>query len=391
MKFLTILNFLLLLFCFSLSQTIDLPLQMQPGIGPFSGSVTPTNIDTAKKFKNLPQKIQDYIIKYVDINYKKKDSVNNLEKLRVFFFIGLKSDSIVVIADSNFNLDFSDDVLMTYPIEKKSLQDLPYTTIIIPGSDKKFTFQAYPYHTSFKYYSQIENKFYLMIKSFEYSNGFLPWSNIPIAVINNRLSSVVENQRDISIALLQDNNSKISFYELGDNFTIDKERYIFNSISLEGDTLTMTKVDSAKIQSGISEGLTPDPIIIESIDKEKISIPSANRYILLDFWGTWCNPCHKLVPDVKKIYVQHSEHLNILGIAYDDNKEKVIKYLEKNKIFWPQIFENMKNSNSSSAVEFFRVDTFPTFILINDKGKIVVRGNSKESLNRIDSVLVNVK
>lgn len=106
-------------------------------------------------------------------------------------------------------------------------------------------------------------------------------------------------------------------------------------------------------------------------------------YVVLDFWGTWCGPCLKLIPETRKAYQKYKEKkVQFISIAYDNEKDlnKLRQLVSKNEMDWVQVFQNSSDKTSNSVVNKFRVDAFPSIILIDPKGNIIYRGTGQDGL-----------
>lgn len=102
------------------------------------------------------------------------------------------------------------------------------------------------------------------------------------------------------------------------------------------------------------------------------------KYILLDFWATWCGPCRKGNPHLIALYNQYkNDGLEIIGISDDDNNvagwKKAIK--DDGIGIWLQVLRNRgkqnANGESMDIPGMYKVDSYPTKILIDKEGKIV--------------------
>lgn len=107
-----------------------------------------------------------------------------------------------------------------------------------------------------------------------------------------------------------------------------------------------------------------------------------NRYVLLDFWASWCAPCLKELPELKKLRAEFPEDkLVILGISGDRNMSDLKNAIAKHKIPWTNIFEGGRRIEL-----IYHINAIPTTILINDHGEIVYNSayrNDKDELMRL--------
>lgn len=110
-----------------------------------------------------------------------------------------------------------------------------------------------------------------------------------------------------------------------------------------------------------------------TLDGKEFDIASLKgKYVLLDFWGTWCGPCVQEMPRLKEFQEKHKDKLVILGINSGDTIEKAKKFLDENGYAWQQLFSS-KESNDDNFVNRFNVQGFPTKLIIDPEGKIVKR------------------
>lgn len=111
------------------------------------------------------------------------------------------------------------------------------------------------------------------------------------------------------------------------------------------------------------------------------------KYVLLDFWASWCRPCRAFNPDLVKLYkLYKSEQIEFIGIAHDVGKENKWRtaILKDNISIWPQILD----VNISSE---YSVYSIPVMILIDPSGQIIHRfGGMAQSKQKLKSVLENI-
>lgn len=111
------------------------------------------------------------------------------------------------------------------------------------------------------------------------------------------------------------------------------------------------------------------------------------KYIILDFWGTWCSSCIKGFPKMKEYYSKYSEKAEFVGIACRDTEKKLVSAVEKYDIPWIQIL-NIE-SKEKNLVNKYGVEGFPTKLIINREGIIegVFLGETEEFYERMDNLI----
>lgn len=97
------------------------------------------------------------------------------------------------------------------------------------------------------------------------------------------------------------------------------------------------------------------------------------KYVLVDFWASWCGPCRAETPMFRKLYSLYADRgFEIVSISLDGEKEAWIKAIAKDKMIWPQagdlqIFDNL-------VAKQYGVASIPQNFLISPDGKIIAKG-----------------
>ena len=103
------------------------------------------------------------------------------------------------------------------------------------------------------------------------------------------------------------------------------------------------------------------------------------KWVLVDFWASWCGPCKAEMPNVTEAYKQyHSKGFEIVGLSFDSEKEP----WEKAIIEWQMPWIHLSDLKywKSVAAEVYSVNSIPDNLLINPEGIVVARGLRGEAL-----------
>ncbi len=115
----------------------------------------------------------------------------------------------------------------------------------------------------------------------------------------------------------------------------------------------------------------PDfPFEVKDINGKKIKISDyKGKYLLVDFWGTWCKPCVAEFPMIKILYSKYDRNtFEVLGIALD-KKSRVVEYVNEKKIVWNQICAEKGWADDISKI--YGIRSIPTKYLLDKNGKVI--------------------
>lgn len=129
------------------------------------------------------------------------------------------------------------------------------------------------------------------------------------------------------------------------------------------------KILEAKKQA-LSTGTTPAPeFTLEDINGKQVSLADfRGKWVVLDFWGSWCIWCIKGFPELKKTYAQYDGKLEVIGIDCGDTKEAWKAAVAKYKLPWVNLYNPDKPGN---LTQVYPVQGFPTKIIISPEGNIM--------------------
>ena len=123
------------------------------------------------------------------------------------------------------------------------------------------------------------------------------------------------------------------------------------------------------------DSVAPD-FVVQTVDGDSLRLSDfRGKFVMLDFWGTWCAPCLNELPHLKKLSQSFSEELKVIGLAHDDPRslEDFLKEQE-HKIPYPNGISDPKIEKAYGIV------SWPTTFLIAPNGKIIAKNLRGEKL-----------
>lgn len=93
-----------------------------------------------------------------------------------------------------------------------------------------------------------------------------------------------------------------------------------------------------------------------------------NKILFIDFWASWCVPCRKQFPKLKKISTEYKD-LNILGVSFDKNEKLWLKALEKENTNWENVIDT--SSLLGIIAEKYGINYIPYNVLVNEKAEVI--------------------
>jgi peroxiredoxin len=167
--------------------------------------------------------------------------------------------------------------------------------------------------------------------------------------------------------------------------TTHQEKRQSSSTTTEATTVSQTSGNS---DIGLKVGQqAPDISLPDQTGNIKTLSSLRGKYVLLDFWASWCGPCRFENPNVVRLYQKYQDkNFTILSVSLDSDEKSWLRAIEADGMEWNHVSDLKKWE--SSIIPVYHLDAIPMTYLLDDKGIIIgknLRGADLE--NKLAEVL----
>ena len=215
---------------------------------------------------------------------------------------------------------------------------------------------------------------------------------------HQKRTDILNRREDASVKYMQEHPNDEAALLLLDNIRDPyKGRKAFNSMTTDVQNGRMAdyarpfverydaEIARLKVAEKIKPGKPAPLFTLNDMQGKPLSLKSLRgKYVILDFWGSWCFWCLAGVPQMKNYYDKYHGKFEILGIDCNDTVEKWKDAVEKNQMNWLHV----QNTKNDKVPQQYAVSGYPTKVIINPNGTInqVFIGEKEEFYQYLDKL-----
>lgn len=119
-----------------------------------------------------------------------------------------------------------------------------------------------------------------------------------------------------------------------------------------------------------TDAATPDFTLFDTEGNTFTLSSLRGKWVVLDFWATWCGPCIASMPHLKEYYQKYAGKFEIVGIANQSEEATWVKMVKDMELPWINVINPQNSTKEKDLTNVYGIKGFPTYIILDKEGKI---------------------
>ena len=133
--------------------------------------------------------------------------------------------------------------------------------------------------------------------------------------------------------------------------------------------LSLFSLSAQDTSALLKKGAKAPDFTLTSDKGKKVSLSDfKGKYIVIDFWASWCKDCRKENPEMVKLYKKYKK-VRFIGVSFDTDENKWKECIAQDGLEWTQVSELKKWKETQISKEY-GINWIPTFYLIDPQGRV---------------------
>lgn len=166
------------------------------------------------------------------------------------------------------------------------------------------------------------------------------------------------------------------------NFDVAEVEPLYNGLSATVKATESAKAFAEQIATNkkLAIGAVAPDFTQNNTDGKPVKLSDfRGKYVLIDFWASWCGPCRGENPNVVKAYNAYKDkNFTILGVSLDNSKDAWLKAIQDDGLVWNHVSDTRGWQNAVAAL--YNIRSIPQNLLLDPEGKIVAKNLRGEDL-----------
>ena len=177
----------------------------------------------------------------------------------------------------------------------------------------------------------------------------------------------------ISAYLLSGTGSLDDMIEYADMISNDVRNSPFSVIFQNIETAKEKKLKKQRQEESLAQSVntSTSDFTLFDINGNTFTLSSLRgKWVVLDFWATWCGPCLASMPHLKDYYQKYAGKFEIVGIASESEEATWVNMVKDMELPWINVINPQNSAKEKDLTNVYGIEGFPTYIILNKEGKI---------------------